>query len=59
MLDIDENLTVTLTAPREQLSPAQAFRAAEQLIRAATRRIIQSEADRAAVFEVLDGRAPQ
>jgi len=37
VLDIDENLTVTLTAPQEQLSPAEAFRAAEALIRAATR----------------------
>ena len=53
MLDIDENLTVTLTVPREQLSPAEAFRAAEALIRAATRAIIQDEADRAVVRDVL------
>ena len=53
MLNVAEDLTVTLGKQRTQLSPAQAFRTAERLIRGATRAIVRDEADRAAVHDVL------
>lgn len=53
MLNVAEDLTVTLGKQQTQLSPAEAFRTAERLIRGATRAIIEDEADRALVRDVL------
>jgi hypothetical protein len=53
MLNVAEDLTVTLGKQQTQLSPAEAFRTAERLIRGATRAIVQSEADRALVLDTV------
>jgi len=59
MLNVSEDLTVTVGRQRTRLSPAEAFRAAEQLIRGATRAIVIDEADHALVRNTLAGASGQ
>lgn len=46
-VQIDGDLSVAIGSRKAQLSPGEAFRLAEQLIRSATARMIVEEADRA------------
>lgn len=51
-----DDLGLQIGRSRAALSPSQAFTVAEALIRGATRRIVEDEADRALVRDVLQGR---
>jgi hypothetical protein len=50
----DNELALEFGTRRVPLTPSQGFALAERLIRGATRAIVQDEADRAVVREVLD-----
>jgi hypothetical protein len=51
--EVPTDLAVKIGSRRVPLTPAAAFRLAEQLIRGATRAIVQSEADRALVLDTV------
>ena len=50
---VTNDLAVKIGSRRVPLTPAAAFTLAEQLIRGATRAIVQSEADRAVVLDTV------
>ena len=53
--EVTTDLAVKIGSRKVALTPAAAFTLAEQLIRGATRAIVQSEADRAAVLATVRG----
>lgn len=50
---VAEDLSLRIGRARAALTPSEAFAVAERLIRGATRAIVQDEADRALVRDVL------
>jgi hypothetical protein len=52
-VELTENLTLVVKGGAAQLSPTQCFRLAEKCLRAATRTIVRSEADRALVRDTV------
>ena len=54
-VELTDNLTLVVKGGAAQLSPSQCFRLAEKCLRAATRTIVRSEADRAKVIDTARG----
>ena len=50
-VELTDNLTLVVKGGAALLSPSQCFRLAEKCLRAATRTIVRSEADRAVVLD--------